>query len=111
MLDVKAKPLDYEKIGRHALKHWRLIHSLICDLKGNPLAEVAALAPAATHKRRLSEFRLLSDGGWVNLGVGFGASGKDLIEVVQYLGACDRRTAAEFLVDILDRIAVVEVPA
>jgi len=109
MLDrpaAAAKPIDYEKINRRALKHWVLVHSLIVDLKGNPLGDVLRLNPAATHKRRLSEFRM-TENGWVNLGPAFSASGKDTIEVLQYLGACDRRTAAEFLADILDRIVEV----
>ena len=110
MLDiVKAKPLDYDKINRRAMSHWTLIYSLICDLRGNPLSDVLALNPSATHKRRLCEFRMTTD-GWVNLHPAFSASGKDPIELVQYLAACDRRTAAEFLGDIVDRIVIVEAP-
>jgi hypothetical protein len=116
---TRAKPrYDEREIGRRALKFWPVLKDMVMDGRGRPLGEVAGLNPNYVaidpSKRRpdgpkLTELRGPSpwDGGsWHSLTNG--ASGPDIISLVAYLGECDRRTAAEWLGRLVDRL--VEIP-
>ena len=106
-------------INQRAVKHWSIIYHMLVDMHGRPLGEVQRLnpnhvqQPHGVHRHaapRLSEFRLAfagpNAGSWVCLGNG--ARGDDLIDLVAYLGECDRRTASEWLGGVVKRIVSVE---
>lgn len=117
--------LDRRKINRLAVKFWPVIRNLITDMHGRPLDDVARLNPAydprgvADGRRKhggpqLRMFRGPSpiegeDGGpgaWFDIETG--ASGKDAISIIEYLGECDRKAATLFLRDLTERLAEVE---
>jgi hypothetical protein len=116
--------LDRREINRKAVKHWPTIRNLITDMHGRPLGDVASLNPGydprgvADGKRKhggpqLKTFRGPSPfednggpGAWFDIETG--ASGKDCISIIEYLGECDRKTATTFLKYLTDRL--VELP-
>jgi hypothetical protein len=120
LLDRPTTPdrLDYRAINAKALKHWPAIKDLVMDWHGRAVGEVARLNPAyvATDpsKRRSDGPRLVElrgpsvhDGGsWHSLANG--ASGPDVISLIEFLSQAPRPVAAEWLGRIVDRIAIVE---
>lgn len=116
MLDRPS--LNSRQIERLALKHWSTLRHMLFDFYGRPLSEVARLnpnyVPHDPARRRHNAPRLVElrgpspyDGSWFCVG-GTGATGVGIIAMVQYLGECDWRPAAEFLRDLTGRLAIVE---
>jgi hypothetical protein len=121
----KAEKFDAREINRKAVKHWSTLRHMLVDMHGRPNGEIRALNPANKPldpgKARphglpqLKEFRGPSpyevDGGpgsWQD--VGTGASGNDVISLIEYLsGGASRRVCAGWLSDLLDRIVIVKV--
>jgi hypothetical protein len=118
MLDRPAK-YDAREINRKARKYFVLLHSAIADLHGRPTQEIRRLAnpsfaddPSRRRQPGGPQLSMFSgpgiDGEWCCRGNG--ASGKDLVSLIQYLsGGCEYRVAADWLSDFVNRI--VEVPA
>jgi hypothetical protein len=120
LLDRPTTPdrLDYRSINAKAIKHWSTIYNMICDWHGRPLGEVQRLNPdfvELPHGRRRHggpQLVLLRgpspwDGGsWLCIGPP-SAEGKDVVDLVAYLGECDRRMAAEWLGSLVDRVVEV----
>jgi hypothetical protein len=114
MLD-KPSTFDAREVNRKALKHWSVLAHMIYDFNGRALGEIAQLNENYVQqdpgRRRQAGPRLIElrgpsswDGGsWHCLG-GDGARGDDVISLVQYLGECDYRTAADFLKNLTDRL-------
>jgi hypothetical protein len=122
---LDRESLDRRAINRKAVKHWPTIRNLITDMHGRPLGDVASLNPAydprgvADGKRKhggpqLKMFRGPSpfegeDGGpgaWFDLETG--ASGADVISIIEHLGECDRKTATIFLRGLTDRLVEIK---
>lgn len=104
--------LDSREINRRAVKYWPTIYNMLVTWHGLPLGEVQRLGNPNLvidpNKRRPNGPRLIELRGPspVNFSwhcLGNGAKGDDVIDLVAYLGECDRRTAAEFLRDLTDR--------
>jgi hypothetical protein len=121
MLDRPAK-YDEREINRKAVKHWGVIRNYLVDMHGRSMVRSLNpnhIAPDPNRARppgtpQLKEFRGPapwqpdgSIGSWVDLGTG--QSGKSVVDLVVYLAdGVDRRTAADFLAALVDRIAIVE---
>lgn len=104
--------LDTREINRRAIKHWSTIYNMLVDWHGRPLGEVQRLGNPNLvidpNKRRPNGPRLIElrgpsaiDFSWFCLGNA--AKGEDVIDLVAYLGECDRQTAGQFLRDLTDR--------
>lgn len=121
MLDRPAK-YDEREINRKAVKQWGVIRNYLVDMHGRSMVRSLNpnhIAPDPNRARppgapQLRELRGPSPwdadgsvGSWAD--VGTGKRGKDVISLVKYLGECDRRTAAQWLGDLVSRI--VEIPA
>ena len=122
MLDRPSDPFDARAINRKAVRGFSILYHCLVDMRGRPLGAVRALNPANAPldpnkarphgEPRLSEFSGVNH--WENKdgsgpGSWFcasnGASGPDVISLVQYLaGGCDRRVAADFLKGLTDRL-------
>ena len=119
-LDKPAK-YDARAINRRAVQLWPVLRDHIVGLKGFPVGDICRLSPAYIAQDpgrarppgspQLKEFRGPSphenDGGpgaWRDLGTG--ASGPDLISLIEFLGQTDRRTAADFLERLCGRMVV-----
>jgi hypothetical protein len=122
----KPKPdkaaIDRREINRRAVKFWPQVRSMLVDMHGRPIGDLARLSPhydaaqrADGRKRhgapKLDTFRGpdpcpnadgSGPGAWCD--VGTGKSGTDAISLIEYLGECDRKTATEFLKDLTDRL-------
>jgi hypothetical protein len=72
----------------------------IIGWKGRPSADVAALAPAGSQPRRLSEWRVYPDGSWRALS-GNPGQGRDLISLIAHLADVERPVAAELLANFV----------
>jgi hypothetical protein len=124
MLDrPTADKFDARQINRDAVRLWPVIRDHIVGLNGRPVGDVIRLNPANVLPEpgrarppgspQLKEFRGPSsyelDGGpgaWRD--VGTGASGRDLVSLIQHLsGGCDHRAAADFLSRLCDRMVVI----
>jgi hypothetical protein len=118
MLDRPNSPLDCREITRAALKHWATIQHMIFDFHGRPLGEVARHPdyvrqdpgrPRRHGAPRVTELRMSfaypNEGQWHCLSNG--TSGDDPIDLVAFLGECDRRTAAEWLRSVCNRMVEV----
>jgi hypothetical protein len=119
LLDSPTTPdrLDYRAINARAIKHWPILYHMIVDFHGRPLGAVQRLNPNFVEQKhgvprhgapRLIELRGPSpwDGGsWVCLGNG--ARGADPVDLVAFLGECDRRTAGDWLGSLVNRIVEV----
>jgi hypothetical protein len=106
-------------INAKAIKHSPILYHMIVDMHGRPLGEVRRLnpnyveRPHGVHRHnspRLAGFRMSfawpNEGSWHCLENG--AKGDDLIDLLAYLGECDRRTAGEWLGGVVKRIVSVE---
>ncbi len=93
---------DHAALAYRALESWPALHSRVVDMKGRSI--IGDLGPEPDRERRLVEFRFLQGGSWVVLGAGAGASGRNVIDLIAWLGNCDRNTAADYLRDALKRI-------
>jgi hypothetical protein len=119
VLDCPTKPdsPDYRAINAKAIKHWSVLYHMIADWYGRPLAVVQRLGNPSLvidpERPRRDGPRLLElkgpsqwDGGsWCCLGNG--AQGKDVVDLIAYLGECDRRTAGEWLSGLVGRLVEV----
>jgi hypothetical protein len=114
--------IDRREINRRAVKFWPQVRSMLVDMHGRPIGDLARLSPhydaaqrADGRKRhgapKLDTFRGpdpcpnadgSGPGAWCD--VGTGKSGTDVISLIEYLGECDRKTATEFLKDLTDRL-------
>jgi hypothetical protein len=118
---AKKPGFDAREINRKAVKHWSTLRHMLVDMHGRPGGEIWALNPANQPLEpgrarphglpQLKEFRGPSPyekegsgpGEWAD--VGTGASGPDVISILQHLaGGCDRRVAADYLKSLTDRI-------
>jgi hypothetical protein len=120
--------MDARDLSRRAIKHFAFVKDCLVDRSGMPHECVRALSPNYVpydpNKGRpfgvpysgpqLKEFRGPNPwevdktlGSWVD--VGTGAHGRDVVDLVAYLGSCDRSTAGAYLSSVLAR--VVEVAA
>jgi hypothetical protein len=120
---ARTSGYDARDLTRRALKAWPTIRGIVTDYQGFPVGEIWALNPSnapidPNRGMRRDGPRLLEFSGpdyrEDNLGawrcLGNGASGKDLVELIQYLaGGCERRAAADYLRSIVER--VVEIAA
>jgi hypothetical protein len=119
MLDRTNSTFDAREINRAAIRHWPTICHMIFDFHGRALGEVQKLNPNYVAQEpgrrrhgapRLVEFRMSfswpNEGSWYCRGPG-GARGEDPIDLVAYLGECDRRTAAEWLRSLCSRMVEV----
>jgi hypothetical protein len=115
----RPQTYDAREVNRKAIQHFAIIYPMLVEMHGRPLAEVQRLNPNYDEPKhgvrrhgapQLVEFQ--GPGGWPNEGswrcLGNGASGDDLIDLVAYLGECDRRTAGEWLGRLVKRIVIVE---
>jgi hypothetical protein len=106
------------QISRKAIQNWPWLWNHLVDMHGRPLGDVRKLnpdyreQPHGIHRHgapRLVEFR--GPDGWPNEGawrcLGNGAKGDDTVDLVSFLGECDRRTAALWLSGLLSRIVTV----
>jgi hypothetical protein len=116
LLDKPTQTFDAREINRKALRHWATIQHMIFDFHGRPLGEVQRLnpnyVPREPGRRRVGAPRVTQlrmsfawpdEGKWSCLGLP-SASGEDPIDLVAYLGECDRRTAAEWLRSLCSRL-------
>jgi hypothetical protein len=117
LLDKPTQTFDAREINRKALKHWATIQHMIFDFHGRALGEVARLNPNYVEPKdpsrrrdgapRVTELRMSfaypNEGKWHCLG-GTGASGEDPIDIVAFLGQCERRIAAEWLRSLCNRM-------
>jgi hypothetical protein len=113
-----ADRLDCRSISSRVLRHWPILFHMLVDFHGRPLAAVQRLGNpdlvVDPGKRRPDGPKLVMlrgpsplDGSWLNIGPP-SAQGDDVIDLVAWLGSCDRHTAAAFLAGLVNRIAVVE---
>jgi hypothetical protein len=118
MLDRPTETYDARALSRKAIANWPWVWNHLVDFHGRPLAEVAKLNPhyvqptvgVRRHNApRLVEFRgpasYPNEGAWFCWGGG--AKGDDTVDLVAFLGECDRRTAALWLSSLLSRIVEV----
>jgi hypothetical protein len=118
LLDKPTQTYDARELSRKAIQNWPWVWNHLVDMHARPLGEVQRLNPnfvaLETGVRRHNapravEFR--GPDGWPNEGawrcLGNGASGADTVDLVAYLGECDRRTAALWLAGLLSRIVEV----
>jgi hypothetical protein len=108
--------IDRREINRRAVKFWSVVKDHLFDLHGRSLVRqlgpgFVAQDPSKPHIPipTLKEFRgpmpwtpTTEAGSWFDLGTG--ARGNDLIALVEFLGACDRKVATTFLKDLTDRL-------
>jgi hypothetical protein len=125
MLDrPTADKFDSREINRKAVASWSTVYHMLVDLRGFPNGDIRRLNPAdapldPNKGRQQDGPRLLTlsgpspygiDGGpgaWVCRGNG--ASGPDVISMIEYLsGGADRRICADYLKSLTDRL--VELP-
>jgi hypothetical protein len=117
MLD-KPETYDSRDLSRRSIQNWAWVWHSMVDQHGRPLGEIQKLNPAyvepkpGVHRHnapRLVEFRgpasYPNEGAWHCLGNG--AQGDDCVDLVAFLGECDRRTAALWLSSLLNRIKTV----
>jgi hypothetical protein len=122
MLDRPNSGFDCRAVNRAAVALWPVIRDHIVGLNGRPLGDVIRLNPANVlpepgrvrphNSPQLREFRGPSPhesaggpGAWQDLGTG--ASGPDLVSLIQHLsGGCDHRVGADFLSRLCDRMVV-----
>ena len=114
MLDRLTTPdrIDFRALNAKAIKHWDILFFMLVDLHGHPTGEVQRLGNAGivinperprSDGPRLLEFRGPGrEGSWHCLGNG--ASGSDIVSLVEYLSECSRPVAADFLKRLTDRI-------
>jgi hypothetical protein len=121
MLDRPAK-YDEREINRACVRHWGLIRNYLVDMHGRSMVRSLNpnhIAPDPNRARPLGcpQLRELrgpsawdadgSIGSWAD--VGTGQSGKSVVDLVVYLAdEVDRRVAADFLAELVSRIATVE---
>jgi hypothetical protein len=118
MLDRPNSTYDARELSRKAIQNWPWVWNHLVDFHGKPLGEVQRLNPNYVEPKvgvrrngapRLVEFQ--GPGGYPNEGswrcLGNGASGDDIVDLVAYLGECDRRTAALWISGLLSRIVEV----
>jgi hypothetical protein len=121
MLD---KPFDCREINRRAVSLWGSLRSHLVGLDGRPVGDIIRLREDATIPEpgrarkpggpQLREFRGPSPyednggpGAWHD--VGTGQSGPDVVSLLEYLsGGADRRTCADFLSRLCDRMVPVK---
>jgi hypothetical protein len=121
-----ADKFDARSINRAAVKHFSVIFHMLVDLRGFPGGDIRRLNPALmpidpnharpADQRRLTEFSGLTPwenedgsgpGAWYSRATG--ASGRDVISLIQWLATdCERRVAADYLKSLTDRC--VELP-
>jgi hypothetical protein len=121
-----ADKFDARSINRAAVKSFPTLFHYLVDLKGFPGGDIRRLNPALkpidpnrarpADQRRLTEFSGCSPwdnedgsgpGAWHSRATG--ASGRDVISLIQWLATdCDRRVAADYLKSLCDRM--VELP-
>jgi hypothetical protein len=120
--------MDARDLSRRAVRHFAFVKDSLVDRKGIPHECVRALSPNYVpydqnrgrpfnepyRGPQLRMFRGPSPyeqdktiGAWMD--VETGAHGRDVVDLVAYLGSTDRNTAGKFLSDLLSR--VVEVAA
>jgi hypothetical protein len=121
VLDKAA--IDRREINRRAVKYWQsTIHSMIFDWHGRPLG-LSRINPnfkpnpegyVRYGERKLTEFSGLDHrenadgsgpGAWYSRASG--ASGHDVISLIEHYGECDRKTATTFLKELTDRCVVI----
>jgi hypothetical protein len=112
--------LDRREVNRRAVKFFATIRPMLTDMHGFSLIRHLGPNPPAPSPNgrvrgapgaKIDMFRGPSPyenadgsgpGAWVD--VGTGASGSDLISLIETLGECDRKTATTFLKDLTDRL-------
>lgn len=120
---VDKATLDRRKINRLGMKHFSIIRGHFFDRYGRPTGP-AALDPTwkaspngekwpdqvrVTELSGPSPFENADGSGpgaWVSRGTG--ASGSDLISLVEHLGSCDRKAATDWLRNLVDRCAEIQ---
>jgi hypothetical protein len=118
MLDRPTETYDARELSRKAIQNWLWVWNHLVDGHGRALGEIQKLNPNYVAQPvgvrrhgapKLVEFRgpdgYPNDGAWRCLGNG--ARGDDIVDLVAYLGECDRRTAALWLSSLLSRIVEV----
>lgn len=105
-------------VNAKAIRHFpSTIYPHLCDWHGHALADVRRLGDptydGSPNGRRSNDVwpkavglrgpNSWDGGSWLCFGPP-SASGKDVIALVEFLGQCDRKTAAEWLGDLVDRI-------
>jgi hypothetical protein len=118
LLDKPTQTFDARELSRKAIQNWTWVWGHLADFHGRPLGELARLNPNYVEPKigvrrhgapRLVEFR--GPDGYPNEGrwrcLGNAASGEDTVDLVAFLGECDRRTAALWLSGLLSRIVEV----
>jgi hypothetical protein len=119
MLDrptTTADRADFD-LNQKAVRFWSLLAYEIHDLRGRPLAAVQSLG---NPNLRIDVERPRKDGprlvmfqgpgisrSWKNLGPP-SAEGKDLVELIMWLGGCERPVARDFLRSLVNRVVSVE---
>ena len=96
---AKVIPADEARITAAAMAQFEAVFPRLVDYRGSPTWALANLNPEAA-PRRLRRFRLLDrlQGAWSDLDGG--ASGRDIIALVEFLGQTSRERAIEFLADV-----------
>jgi hypothetical protein len=118
MLDRPIETYDARALSRKAIQNWPWVWNHLVDTHGRPLGEIQRLDPNYVAQPvgirrhgapKLVEFRgpdsYPNEGAWRCLGVN--AHGDDTVDLVAFLGECDRRTAALWLAGLLSRIVEV----
>jgi hypothetical protein len=103
-------------LNRRALRHWPLLRSHILDIRSEATSEMRRLGDPTFDGRpngrirgenvpRLTGLRgpHPNDFSWFSIDPP-GARGRDLIDMVAYLGSVDRQRAMQWLRDFCDRI-------
>jgi hypothetical protein len=121
-----ADKFDARAVNRAAIAAWPLLFHMLVDLRGYPGGDIRRLNPSLApidpnkprpaDQRRLTEFSGCSPwenedgsgpGAWNSRASG--ASGKDVVSLIQWLATdCERRVAADYLKSLCDRIVVVK---
>jgi hypothetical protein len=132
-VDVEAEPvaapapvvedratIDRREINRRAVKFWPVIKDYLHDWHGRSLVRHLGPGhipqdpnrtriPVPTVKELKGPMPWMPDGttgSWYD--VGTGARGDSPIELVMWLGACDNKTATNYLRDLTDRLAEIK---
>jgi hypothetical protein len=120
---VDKATLDRRALQRKAMKHFAIIRGYIFDRYGRPTGP-ATLDPnwkASPNGEKWPDQVRVTElsgpspwenadgsgpGAWVSRGTG--AAGPDLISLVEHLGSCDRKTATDWLRNLVDRCAEIQ---
>jgi hypothetical protein len=103
-------------LNKRALRHWPLLRSHLLTMHGEASNEMRRLGDPAFDGRPNGRLRGEAvpkltglrgphpdDFSWFSIDPP-AARGRDLIDMVSYLGSCDRKTATQWLRDFCDRI-------